>query len=256
MSEDGDITEAQVPAGAQVPEEKMAAGGGSPDRRSGQVRIRLPNGEHAWVSADAFNLISEKEFRDSDRLRRLRGQRNLAAGVAAVALLVSVAGLVSLLTREAGPTAGDVNPAAAEVAPGTAAPAAPVPPPEVREIEAVIRGWAGAWSARDVEAVMGFYSPSFLVPDGMSRAGWEALHRERIASPELLAVTVEDLVVERTGPSSSSARLLLIYDTPGYRAWVTETLDLVLEAGSWRIVDEVTSLVEVGVGAFESGPGK
>ncbi len=239
---------------ADQPDEK-AAKGAPPDRRSDQVRIRLPGGEHAWVSADAFNLISEKEFRDSERLRRLRGQRNLAAAAAAVALLVTAAGLISVLTRgdrpaeitaEAGPTAGE----RAEGPPAET----PPPTPEEQEVAAVVRGWAQAWSARDVEAVMAFYSPEYLVPDGMSRAGWEALLRQRVISPELLAVTVDDLQVEHTSPESASARLLLVYDTPGYRAWVTETLELALESGGWRISDEIASLVEVGVGSVEAAP--
>ncbi len=48
---------------------------------SDEVPIRLPSGEQAWVSADAFNLISEKEFRDSERLRRLRDQQCRQGGV-------------------------------------------------------------------------------------------------------------------------------------------------------------------------------
>ncbi len=261
-----------VPGGSEAqPGDEKALPEGKKRRgsRSDQVPIRLPSGEQAWVSADAFNLISEKEFRDSERLRRLRGQRNLAVTVAAVALVVFAAGAVSLLTRPAMPDPASPDPASSDLASSDPAPpgavesdrgetAMPLPPPappapDVREIEETVRAWARAWSARDVEAVLGFYSPGFLVPDGMRRASWEQLRRERIASPELLAVTVDDLAVERTGPESAVARFLQIYDTPGYRAWVMKTLELASESGRWLIVDELASLAEVGTGAVEVG---
>ncbi len=223
-----------------------------------QVHIRLPSGEHAWVSADAFNLISEKEFRDSERLRRLKGQRNLAAAVAAFALIGAGAVFVSLMARPDRPdgvtaaaTTGEPSPAgdgAVERRPSPAEPA-----PEVREIELAVEAWAQAWSAQDVAAVSDFYSPSFLVPDGMGRATWEELRRERIANPELLAVTVEGLVAERTGPASAVARFQQIYDTPGYRAWVTKTLELAYESGRWLIIEEVASLAEIGTGSLDTG---
>ncbi len=277
------------PRGKTMPKGKAPAADGkrgSPgsisagEPRSDQVPIRLPSGEQAWVSADAFNLISEKEFRDSERLRRLRGQRNLAAAAAGIALVVLAAGAVALLTRPAAPGAGEtgesaaaapdsptlVEPEAAGTAPTDAAPAAlsrdtssgapepPEPPPatpEVLEIKATVRAWARAWSARDAEAVLAFYSPSFLVPDGMRRATWEQLRRERIENPELLSVTVEDLAAERTGEVSATARFLQVYDTPGYRVWVMKTLELASESGRWRIVDELASLAEAGTGAFK-----
>ena len=65
------------------------------DSRSDLVPIRLPTGEPAWVTPEAFNLISEREFQDSERFRHLLTQRNVAVGVAAVALFLL--GLVSLV---------------------------------------------------------------------------------------------------------------------------------------------------------------
>ena len=78
--------------------------------RSDLVRIRLPNGEYEWVTPDAFNLISEREFQDSDQLRRLRGQRNLALGLAVVAVLSLLAGGLYLVARLVGPDAVEASP--------------------------------------------------------------------------------------------------------------------------------------------------
>ena len=217
--------------------------------RPDQVPIRLPNGEQAWVSAHAFNLIGEKAFHDSQRLRHLRIQRNLAFAIAGAILVVSAAGVVAWLTRPPGSSArvvaSEENPAEL----GPAEPEAPAPqvpkPANDPDIEQAVRAWAQAWSNQDVEAVLAFYSPSFLVPDGMARVNWERLRRERIDNPELLGITIEDLVAERTGPETAIARFIQIYDTPGYRALVFKTLQLTADSGRWLIVDEQVSLAEV-----------
>ena len=239
--------------------ENAAAAGERRDGEHGadEVRIILPGGEDAWVSPDAFNLISEKEFRDSERLRRIQVQRNLAAAVAALTLIVAGAVVASFMTRpvppamvetaaEAGDPAETAEGFVGEGAFASVTSPAPSSSPEVREIELTVEAWARAWSARDAEAVAEFYSPDFQVPDGMARATWDELRRERITNPELLAVTVGDLSIEHTGSSSAVARFLQIYDTPGYRAWVRKTLELRFESGRWLIASEAASLAEVG----------
>ncbi len=75
--------------GSVVSRWRCAGGERQPEEpRFDQVPIRLLSGEQAWVLASAFNLISEKESRDSERLRRLRDQRNMALAVAAVVTIV------------------------------------------------------------------------------------------------------------------------------------------------------------------------
>ena len=217
-----------------------------------QVPIRLPNGEQAWVSAHAFNLIGEKAFHDSQRLRQLRIQRNLAFAIAGAILVVSATGIAAWLTR---PPSSSARVVASEGSPAELGPAEPeavapqVPrPPNDRDVEQAVLAWAQAWSDQDVEAVLAFYSPSFLVPDGMRRLTWERLRRERIENPELLGIAIEDLVAERTGPETAMARFIQIYDTPGYRAWVIKTLQLTADSDRWLIVDELASLAEFGPG--------
>ncbi len=252
------------------PKGKAAAEGEPPDRRSGQVRIRLPNGEHAWVSADAFNLISEKEFRDSDRLRRLRWQRNMTLAVALAAMLIAAAGLVILASRHpgravaadgsgepaggGGETAGTTGVATAAGLTAGETPSALSPPADAgAEIAETVRAWARAWSARDVDRYLDFYSQRFRPEDGASRSVWEGLRRQRIERPETIAIAVSGVETARIGERSAVARFAQRYRSPGYQDWVFKTLELTLEADRWRIVAERSLLIEADRGVPGAG---
>ncbi len=244
--------------------------------RSDRVRIRLPTGEYEWVTPEAFNLISEREFQDSQQLRRLRKQRNLALGLAAVAVISLLAGSLFLLarlvrsgpvepappavaqaapTRAAGeqpatrPVAGPVAAGVVSAEEGTQPPArAEAAAPDAAAIERTVKDWAAAWTAQDVDQYLGFYSPRFQVPGGMDRSSWEQRRRDRLTRPRLLAVTVSEIETTPSDDGTAVARFVQVYRSPGYRDRVLKTLELASESGLWRIVNERSSLLEAGSG--------
>lgn len=263
------------------------------DSRSDQVRIRLPNGDHAWVTPETFNLLSEREFQDSHRLRRLKRQRNIALALAALALLTLGVGALAMRAQLADsdqasvrvaavappPTSREsLSKAAAEEEPAlqTGAPTQPTDPaqvagreasgalevessgaPEVESsgaIEAVVRAWAEAWAAQDVEAYLDFYAASFEPPAGVSRSAWEQRRRERILGPERIAVTIIDVAVDVDDLGSAIARFGQGYRSPGYQDWVLKTLQLVPDSGRWRILGERSSLIEKASAASAAEP--
>ncbi len=225
-----------------------------PDR----VRIRLPTGEEEWVTPEAFNLISEQQFLDSERLRRLRRQRNAAFAAAAVIAVLLGAALLAVLVAGRGDGAAAPGPAASPAVPSAPVPSAPVPMPSEGpeaappaaggedEGEKTVRAWARAWSARDVERYLAFYAPSFRPPGGLGRAAWEAQRRQRITAPASITVTVSDVEVTRTGEDAASARFVQGYRAPGYRDWVLKTLELARDGDGWRITAERSTLIEAG----------
>lgn len=95
------------------------------DSRSDMVQIRLPTGEPAWVTPEAFNLISEREFEHSERLRQLETQRNIAIAIAGFTLLFSGAVSLGLAAKAARSTVQETRVAssAALSSPGPASPA-------------------------------------------------------------------------------------------------------------------------------------
>ncbi|MDZ4127495.1 MAG: tetratricopeptide repeat protein, partial [Hydrogenophaga sp.] len=76
----------------------------------------------------------------------------------------------------AAPVAAVTKPAAPAAVPAAPAVAADAQ----REVEAAVRGWAGAWSSKDMNAYLGAYASNFAPPGGQARKAWESDRRARI----------------------------------------------------------------------------
>lgn len=109
-----------------------------------------------------------------------------------------------------------------------------------RSPEEVVASWAQAWSAREADAVLALYSPSFTAPtDSAGSAAWLEQRREQVATGPVPDSMVEGLSVEQDGADRRIATFVQKFGTNTLRKQLT----LVRESGSWRIVDE--KVVEV-----------
>lgn len=102
----------------------------------------------------------------------------------------------------------------------------------------VVGAWAAAWARRDVPAYLASYSSEFAPADGAARAEWERLRRRRLLEPEWIRVEIERLELSLPGDGRAEVRFVQRYRSPGYSDDVLKVLELVEEAGSWRIVSE------------------
>ncbi|MFP5482216.1 MAG: TRAP transporter large permease subunit, partial [Gammaproteobacteria bacterium] len=136
------------------------------------------------------------------------------------------------------PAVGD----AAGVAPAApvAAPAGPSPAQLQTEVTEVVSNWAAAWSARDVEGYLSFYSSSFELPGALSRAQWESQRRARIANKSSIEVDISNLNVQING-EEATAEFDQSYKADKYSDNVRKTLRLKKEDGRWKIVTEQAS---------------
>ncbi|MCP3961656.1 MAG: hypothetical protein GY719_27765 [bacterium] len=183
--------------------------------------------------------------RQKERAWRLRRQRDLAVGLAALTIVVAIASwLIPRWIEEAGAlyganTASTMN--AAE--PPRRERDSQESPARGRSIEEevtnVISSWSGAWSSQDIEPYLDFYSSRFELPPGMSRSSWEYLRRVRIMNAD--AKSVSDLEVVVLAPGSARVRFLEAYRSPHSVESVPKTMDLVKESGRWRILSERTA---------------
>lgn len=129
--------------------------------------------------------------------------------------------------------------AAGNPAPLAAAPAKPVlPAPASDSIEVTLTDWAQAWSKRDPDSYLAFYASDFAVPDGLSRAGWEAQRRERIAKPRRIDVQISNLKIEQSAADKATATFKQTYRSDRLNSNSTKTLELALRDGKWKIVRE------------------
>lgn len=144
------------------------------------------------------------------------------------------------------------RPAAAAAAPVPAAPApaavapAPVAAPAPAENAAVVAvsnavsNWASTWSARDTDAYLATYSPSFSPEGGLSRPVWESQRRDRIVRAKSIRVRAVNPQVTLTASDRARVEFTQEYESDAFSDTVTKVLELQSSGGSWLIVREYT----------------
>ncbi len=101
-----------------------------------------------------------------------------------------------------------------------------------------VNAWAAAWSRRDSEAYLAAYAPGFRVPDGLSRAAWEKLRRQRIAAAASIAVRVDAPEVAFDNADTATVRFRQDYKSTLLSNLDKKTLRMARQDGHWRIVEE------------------
>jgi tetratricopeptide (TPR) repeat protein len=105
------------------------------------------------------------------------------------------------------------------------------------QISAAIRGWAEAWSSKDVLGYLSYYSTDFETPDKLTRADWEAQRKARIESPTSISVNVKISKIAITG-NEATAVFQQKYKSDKFSSDNTKTLRLVRAGDRWMIRSE------------------
>ena len=126
--------------------------------------------------------------------------------------------------------------------PVPAAPAAQASDDLRSELESLVGAWAAAWSRQRVREYLDFYAAEFQPTGFPSREAWEAVRRQRVASPSFIEVEIDpdSLTVHRDGPGEASVAFIQRYRSDRYSDTVRKTLGLVRQDGVWRIQSEVS----------------
>jgi tetratricopeptide (TPR) repeat protein len=200
---------------------------------------------YAKLASQAYDKALQIDSANSGAKNKLALVRELVGGTAKP---VTVAAVTPPVAAQKEPVKEPVKEAAREPAkpPVVAAIPAPSPAqpkpaakPSNAEVLEVVNAWARAWSAKNVDAYLAFYSPDFKTPGGEDRAAWEKTRRQRIAAPKSIAVTIDSprVSVGADGQASVTFR-------QGYRSDVlkatstTKTLVMAKNDGRWQIRQE------------------
>lgn len=168
---------------------------------------------------------------------------------AAVTLPVSAKPLpVPVVAPAAAPVKIAVAPTPAPIPVAVSAPPAPKPAPpplkpDTSERDAVlaqVNGWAKAWGAQNVDAYLGYYSPQFEPPKGMTRKAWADERRARIVGKGHIRVEVTSPEVSVNG-GSARVTFRQIYESDRLTARSRKTLVLVKANGKWQIKQEASN---------------
>lgn len=98
--------------------------------------------------------------------------------------------------------------------------------------------WASAWSEQRATDYLAHYAAGFRPPRGLTRHAWEKQRQVRILRPRSIAVVLSGVTAEELGPDRARVRFQQTYQSDTYRDVVNKTLELVREAGDWRILEE------------------
>lgn len=146
--------------------------------------------------------------------------------------------------------------AAAKAPPPVPSPAKVVAPDPLvnvdREISDLLFRWMEAWTQRDVDAYLAFYSPDFRPADGGPRERWASGRRQNLRGKSVpIRLSIHDLVIVPTGPDEVNAVFLQDYASGGYReSKRPKTMQLRREESGWKIIRET----QQAAGALDEQP--
>jgi outer membrane protein len=106
-----------------------------------------------------------------------------------------------------------------------------------KEILDTVDKWARAWSARDADAYLAFYSSDFKAANGKPRSAWVAQRRARIAGAKKIDVKVEAPAVAMAG-DTATVKFRQRYTSGKVRSEDSKVLSLVRQDGAWKIARE------------------
>lgn len=101
----------------------------------------------------------------------------------------------------------------------------------------LVQDWAKAWSARDVNAYLGYYGPQFQPQKFEPRATWEARRHKLILNKKTIQVTIQAPQVFISS-STATVRFLQKYVSDNYSASTRKTLIFRKYEDGWKIVEE------------------
>lgn len=105
-------------------------------------------------------------------------------------------------------------------------------------VSSATRNWADAWSAKDFNAYLGFYSSSFEPQSHSSIAEWRESRRPRILKTEKIMVQVSDFKIRPISDKEVEVRFRQRYESGALKVNSLKTIIWVQEDSGWKIRKE------------------
>ena len=127
----------------------------------------------------------------------------------------------------------DTHPRQQQVAPNSLATAAHA------EIEQTVNAWALAWSSRNVDGYLAFYSDNSFVPEKFpNRSAWKTQRYKVLTTANTIRVTLTNINVTVFDANHAQVTFMQDYWSNNYQDKGMKTLSLQKEEGGWRITRE------------------
>ncbi len=116
-----------------------------------------------------------------------------------------------------------------------------VKPPDTTEITDFVSQWKQAWSNKDIDAYLGYYSERYLPKSGMNIEQWRRYRRIRLSKPKTIDIQISMLKIDQNNETKALVSFVQEYKSDIYRDKTRKTLSLVQENKAWKIVREDSS---------------
>lgn len=115
----------------------------------------------------------------------------------------------------------------------------PVAVPVDTQVSDLLERWRQAWSDRNADSYLSFYSAHFVPADGTKRSAWAESRRKNFLSRSSISVGIHDVKVAPIDSQQVKVSLLQDYASGSYReSKQPKTFLLTRDGGDWRIAGE------------------
>lgn len=190
------------------------------------------------VEAESLRNLLAQRSREADSLRKVLARRE-AEGDSLRRTLARVERERLDARRDADRKASEVVRARAEAEGARVAYAAgdaPAIGEATRDPLATVLAWADAWSRRDVDGYLAFYSEEFAPKDG--RTAWEALRRQRVGIADSIRVGIHEPTVRKLADGRVAVSFRQTYESGETRLATRKRIVLRREVPGWKILLE------------------
>ena len=203
---------------------------------------------YARLSAQSYEKVAQLDGRNTKARAKLALARDLSNSAAAPGAPADAAPASSASTpgnAAAGSASGGAAKSGKPIvidgdaasAPGLAATAMG---PEQQAVLAAVQRWAGAWSARDMDAYFQSYASDFKPAGRATLDAWRAERQERIARRADIQVRVQSPAVTVQG-DRATVRFVQLYASGNMKSRDVKELVLVRQGDKWLIQQERVS---------------
>lgn len=107
-------------------------------------------------------------------------------------------------------------------------------------VEEMVRSWAMAWSAKNVDGYLAYYGTGFKVPNGEPRSAWEKSRRQRIGAPASIKVELSGIRIKMESDNRATVSFRQSYRAGNVAKRTSKSLVLKKGGSKWFIEQELT----------------
>ncbi|QLI81636.1 hypothetical protein HZU75_08885 [Chitinibacter fontanus] len=110
-----------------------------------------------------------------------------------------------------------------------------------KSIYRLLDEWSQAWRSQSINQYLSFYASSFTPEHGLSLAQWRAQRQQRFFAADFVQIQIVNPKIIQLHGENASVQFTQNYRSSLLQDQTVKTLQLVMEAGQWKIARETTA---------------